>query len=110
MKRNTDKTIVADNVRNLRNKEGLTLESLGLRAGISKGHLWGIENGRTDPQATTLKRLADALAVTVDRLFVTGTPQTDDDLAAILRFSALPECSKVTARNVIESLWENHTA
>lgn len=59
---------VRRNVRELRQSRHLTLEALASRAGISKGMVVQIEQGRTNPSLTTLARLAYALGVSLPRL------------------------------------------
>jgi transcriptional regulator with XRE-family HTH domain len=59
---------VRHNVRELRQSRQLTLEALASRAGISKGMVVQIEQGRTNPSLTTLARLALALGVSLPRL------------------------------------------
>jgi len=59
---------VRRNVRELRLSRQMTLEALASRAGISKGMVVQIEQGRTNPSLTTLARLAYALGVSLPRL------------------------------------------
>jgi transcriptional regulator with XRE-family HTH domain len=56
-------------VKNLRNKMGLTVAELGDAAGISVGMLSKIENGLTSPSLATLQTLSRALGVPVTALF-----------------------------------------
>lgn len=59
---------VARNVRAHRLKRNLTLDVLAARAGVSKGMLVQVEQGRTNPSIATLSRLANGLGVAVARL------------------------------------------
>ncbi len=59
---------VARNVRAYRISRNWTLEVLAARAGVSKGMLVQVEQGRTNPSIATLCRLADGLGVTLTRL------------------------------------------
>lgn len=58
----------ADNlkIRELREKKGLSQDDLANAAGISKTSVYNIEHKRTNPQPTTLRRIADALNVQID--------------------------------------------
>ena len=62
------------NVRGLRRAQGLTLDALAARAGISKGMLVQVEQGRTNPSLATLCRLANALATSLPELLDVGPP------------------------------------
>jgi transcriptional regulator with XRE-family HTH domain len=56
-------------VRQLRLEHGLTIAEISERAGISRGMLSKIENGITSASLETLEQLANALGVTISRLF-----------------------------------------
>lgn len=53
-------------IRVWREHRGLTLAALADRAGIARPYLSQIETGKRDGTARTMKKLADALALTVD--------------------------------------------
>jgi len=55
-------------VRLWREHRGTGQENLAAAAGISKAYLSQIENGRRRPTVETLRRLADALSISVDDL------------------------------------------
>lgn len=57
----------------LRKARGWSQQDLGIRAGIHGMTISEIERGATDPKASTLKRLAEVLNVTVDDL-LNGDP------------------------------------
>jgi len=97
-------TTIAERLKEFRLREGLTLEALGKRAGCSKGHIWEIEDGRTDPKASTIKRLADALGVDVDAFFACRMDNVHS--ITIRRFIHLSESDKDTVCNVINAFWE----
>ncbi|WP_433330811.1 helix-turn-helix domain-containing protein [Spirillospora sp. CA-294931] len=59
---------VARTVRSLRAGHGWSLDELAGRAGVSKGVLVGLEQGRGNPNLGTLCRIADALGVPLVRL------------------------------------------
>ncbi|RKS79353.1 XRE family transcriptional regulator [Actinomadura pelletieri DSM 43383] len=59
---------VARTVRALRASHGWSLDELAGRAGVSKGVLVGLEQGRGNPNLGTLIRISDALGVPLTRL------------------------------------------
>ncbi len=56
-------------VRDLRIQHGLTIADVAERAGISRGMLSKIENAQTATSLETLEQIANALGVTLSRLF-----------------------------------------
>lgn len=56
-------------LRHLRLENGLTIAEVSKRAGVSRGMLSKIENGLTSPSLEKLEQLANALGVTLSRLF-----------------------------------------
>jgi transcriptional regulator with XRE-family HTH domain len=59
---------VAKTVRSLRGGHGWSLDELAARSGVSKGVLVGLEQGRGNPNLSTLIRISDALGVPLTRL------------------------------------------
>jgi transcriptional regulator with XRE-family HTH domain len=59
---------VAHTVRSLRSSHGWTLDQLAARAGVSKGVLVALEQGRGNPSLGTLIRISEALCVPLTRL------------------------------------------
>ncbi|WP_019631694.1 helix-turn-helix transcriptional regulator [Actinomadura atramentaria] len=59
---------VARTVRSLRALHGWSLDDLAGRSGVSKGVLVGLEQGRGNPNLTTLIRISEALGVPLTRL------------------------------------------
>lgn len=58
---------LGDKIRKLRKKQGLTLEKLANKAGLSKSYLWELENRESQkPSAEKLTAVADALGVSSD--------------------------------------------
>lgn len=57
-------------IRDLRLRRGLTVQRLAWAAGLSKGFISQLENGRTSPSLATLQRLARALEISVAYLVV----------------------------------------
>ncbi|MFX8512274.1 helix-turn-helix transcriptional regulator, partial [Acinetobacter baumannii] len=59
-----------------RGRRGLTLDQLSAAAGVSKGMLVQMEQGRTNPSLATLLRLSASLGLPLARLVeVAETPQ-----------------------------------
>jgi len=62
---------LGNTIRQLRLQHSLTIADVALRAGISKGMLSKIENGLASTSLDTLEQLANALGVTLSKLFNT---------------------------------------
>jgi transcriptional regulator with XRE-family HTH domain len=60
---------IASRVRELRNAQGFSLDTLAERSGVSRSTISLIERGQSSPTATVLDKLATALAVTLASLF-----------------------------------------
>ena len=61
--------MLAENIKKYRSKIGLTQEALARKANISYNTIIKLESkGITDPRMQTLKKLADALGVSLDHL------------------------------------------
>ncbi|WP_138468541.1 helix-turn-helix domain-containing protein [Poseidonocella sp. HB161398] len=74
---NTESDLIrplADHLRALRTGQGLTLQDLAGRSGISRATLSRIENGEVSPTAETLGRLATALALPISQLLAPLEP------------------------------------
>lgn len=56
-------------VKDLREAEGWTQNQLAFHAGLATSVISQVENGKRDPSASTLKKLAEALRVNVSDLF-----------------------------------------
>jgi transcriptional regulator with XRE-family HTH domain len=65
-----------NNIRRYRLREGLTLRQLGERAGVSASLISQIENGHTDPSISSLRRIAEALGVSIFYL-LDDVPRSD---------------------------------
>jgi transcriptional regulator with XRE-family HTH domain len=63
---------VARNVRSLRQARAWTLAALAARAGVSKGMIVELEQGRTNPSIATMCRLATAFGVGLAQLLELG--------------------------------------
>ncbi|MBX6396466.1 MAG: helix-turn-helix transcriptional regulator [Alicyclobacillaceae bacterium] len=64
-----------ENVRHLRRKQGLTLEELSKRSGVSRSMLSQIERGEKHPTLPVACQIAEALGVTVSRLLGEERPR-----------------------------------
>lgn len=60
---------LGNTIRDLRIQHGLTIADVAERAGISRGMLSKIENAQTATSLDTLEQIANALGVTLSRLF-----------------------------------------
>lgn len=55
-------------LREWREKRGLSLRQLAAKSGIHHMSLFRLESGRLDPQLSTLLKLCDALGITLNQL------------------------------------------
>ena len=63
------KSIIGDNIKKYRNKLGISQDVLSKRANLAFHTIAKIEAGSTpDPRIETVKKIADALGVTLDDL------------------------------------------
>lgn len=60
--------MVAERIKKIRKKKGITQEQLAERAGLNRTHLYRLETGRQSMTLRTLKIIADALEVRVREL------------------------------------------
>jgi len=60
---------IARRVRELRDAQGLSLDALAERSGVSRSNISLIERGQSSPTAVVLDKLASALGVTLASLF-----------------------------------------
>lgn len=62
-------SIIAENIKKYRNKMGISQDKLSKLAGVTLHTITKIELGATpDPRINTVKRIADALDVSIDNL------------------------------------------
>jgi len=61
-------TILAKNVRRLRQQRGMTQEQLAFDAEIDLTYMGGIERGKRNPSLKVMVRIADALSVSLPKL------------------------------------------
>lgn len=75
---------LADQIRKKREQQGITLDQLATKAGISKTYLWELERdpeGVKRPSADILRRVAEALSTTIAQLL--EVPQVQIDRGSI---------------------------
>lgn len=56
------------NLKRIRTQKGMTQGDIVRALGVSRSFVSNIENGKTNPTLSTIKRIADALGVSVDKL------------------------------------------
>ncbi|HMI03227.1 MAG TPA: helix-turn-helix domain-containing protein [Pedobacter sp.] len=81
-------TELAQKIKDLRVRKGLSQEKLAEAAQINLRTIQRIEGGETEPRGDTLKRIANALDVTPDEL-IDWTEREDKGFLAFLNISAL---------------------
>lgn len=64
-------------VRELREKQGLSQEKFGLKWGIDRTYVSGLERGRRNPTTTMLLRFSNALGVRVSKLLANAERAAD---------------------------------
>jgi transcriptional regulator with XRE-family HTH domain len=62
---------LGNEVRKLRTQRELTQAALGREAGIDRGDISKLENGRIDLRLSSIRRIARALGISVSRLLET---------------------------------------
>lgn len=91
-----------ERIKDLRTKQGLTLDELAQQTGSSKSYIWELENKNPPrPSAEKLSAIAGALGVTVDYLIGSDkqTLNEAEDTAFFRQYSGLP---KETRRQIRE--------
>lgn len=83
---------IAERVRELRSEQGLSLETLATRSGVSRSMISLIERGESSPTATVVEKLAGALGVT---------------MATMFEVAASPTAAGPVARRADQSQWED---
>ncbi len=77
---------LAKNIREERNKAGLTLDELAEKAGLSKTYLWELEQdeaGVKRPSADIVLKIADALSLTIADLMGLPTVKVQKESVSI---------------------------
>lgn len=79
-------TPLGDKIRNLRKKQGYTLDKLAELAESSKSYIWELENNDPPrPSADKIAKIAVALGVTPDYLITNSVPIEDATDTAFFR-------------------------
>lgn len=68
---NADQRTFGDNVRAVRKQAGFTQEGLAAAAGLDRGYVGGVENGRRNISLNAMWKLARAIGVTPAAFFAT---------------------------------------
>ncbi len=100
-------TPMGERIRELRLKNGLTLEALAERVGSSKSYMWEIENkGVARPSAEKLHLIANALDTTTGYLLATDEVTEADaaDLAFFRNYQKMNVKSKERLRGMLKIL------
>lgn len=71
---------IGEKIKALRQKKGLTQKQLGDLCGMADSAIRRYENGRANPKLQTLRKIAEALNVTLSELVVDWTTFTDEEL------------------------------
>lgn len=75
---------LADRIRTFRMRKGLSLQQLADAAGVSKAHIWDLEQNRSkNPSLELLTKLADRLGVSVADL-VGENPAAEEEGSRVL--------------------------
>ena len=83
-----DKSLLANKIKELRNRRGMSQEFLAEESGLSLRTIQRIEKGETNPTGESLKRLADALNISPDEI-IDWTIKEDKKYLVYLNLSAL---------------------
>ena len=75
---------VAQAIRNLRQRCGLSQRQLALRMGVPRTYVSKIENEKATPTLSSLSRLAEALTVSVPELLNACSPSREDEIHELL--------------------------
>lgn len=91
-------------VRRRREAQGLTLEGLAARSGLTPNYIGTIENGRRDPSLSTIRALAGGLNATPGELLGTS-PQRSPAAEEIARlFDLLSQEFQAVVDKLVRSL------
>jgi transcriptional regulator with XRE-family HTH domain len=82
---------IAERVRELRAAQGLSLEALASKSGVSRSMISLIERGESSPTAVVLEKLASGLGVMLASLFDTPSALTQAPSGPVARRNDQPE-------------------
>jgi transcriptional regulator with XRE-family HTH domain len=87
---------VAQAIRSLRQRSGLSQRQLALRMGVPRTYVSKIENEKATPTLSSLARLASALTVSVPELLTACVPSRDDEINELLGDPFIAEMAAFT--------------
>ncbi|HVP53967.1 MAG TPA: helix-turn-helix domain-containing protein [Candidatus Eisenbacteria bacterium] len=87
---------VAQAIRTLRQRSGLSQRQLALRMGVPRTYVSKIENEKATPTLSSLARLAEALTVSVPELLTACTPSRTDEINELLTDPFIAEMAAFT--------------
>lgn len=100
--------VVAQRLASLRKLNGLSLEQVATRAGITKSYLSKLERGLSSPTIATLLRLAEALGRSAEQLI--GEAEQNDDIVLVKAQDRIPFTrSKEREGYIYEAIAANRT-
>jgi transcriptional regulator with XRE-family HTH domain len=97
-----DMTTLGEKIRVVRQKKGLSQIELAENAGIYQKNISRYENDTTDPSASALKKIADALGVTTDYLLSNSDEEVKiNDKELLEKFEVIQNMSGKTKEAAI---------
>ena len=87
---------VAQAIRSLRQRSGLSQRQLALRMGVPRTYVSKIENEKATPTLSSLARLAEALTVSVPDLLNACTPDRQNEIDELLSDPFIAEMAAFT--------------
>lgn len=89
---------VAQAIRNLRRRGGLSQRQLAMRMGVPRTYVSKIENEKAIPTLSSLARLAQALGVSVPDVLRECGPTRDDEVRELLTDPFIAELVEFTSK------------
>ena len=89
---------MAQAIRSLRQRSGLSQRQLALRMGVPRTYVSKIENEKATPTFSSLARLANALEVSVPDLLRACGPSRDDEINELLADPFIAELVEFTSK------------
>jgi transcriptional regulator with XRE-family HTH domain len=100
-------TRLGEKLRELRKQQGLTLEGLAAKAGLSKSYLWELENRESQrPSAEKMTALADALGIAATYFFEEDVREPEErhlDEAFFRGYQRLEPEAKEQLRKILDT-------
>jgi len=93
---NRSEVHVAQAIRSLRQRSGLSQRQLALRMGVPRTYVSKIENEKATPTLSSLARLANALTVSVPELLTACTPPRQNEIDELLGDPFIAEMATFT--------------